>query len=195
MQRADIRSERRNAKQQRRTAALAARRLTPPSTGPALLLALTPLLAGADTVASYASFGQEPDTGPLHAALLAAGVRVLLPVLHPDGDLGWAVYDGRLVPAGGGLQRPPGADLGREALAAAQLVVVPALAVDRTGVRLGRGGGSYDRALARATGLTVALLHDGELVASLPAEPHDIRVGAAVTPSDGVVHLPDGIAG
>lgn len=184
------------AKQQRRTVALAARRRAGPvPTGPALLLALTPLLAGAGTVASYASFGHEPETGALHAALLAAGVRVLLPVLHPDGDLGWAVYDGRLVPAPGGFPQPPGADLGRDALAAAQVVLVPALAVDLTGIRLGRGGGSYDRALPRATGLTVALLHDGELVASLPAEPHDVRVGAAVTPGGGVVHLPGGIAG
>jgi 5-formyltetrahydrofolate cyclo-ligase len=72
-------------------------------------------------------------------------------------------------------------------------VVVPALAVDRRGVRLGRGGGSYDRALARlAAGATaVALLHDGELLDALPAEAHDRAVTAAVTPSGGWCDLPD----
>jgi 5-formyltetrahydrofolate cyclo-ligase len=66
---------------------------------------------------------------------------------------------------------------------------VPALAVDRTGNRLGRGGGSYDRALRRATGLTIALLYDEDLVDVLPAEPHDVPVAAAVTPSYGLVHF------
>jgi 5-formyltetrahydrofolate cyclo-ligase len=69
-------------------------------------------------------------------------------------------------------------------------VLVPALAVDRHGNRLGRGGGSYDRALARATGLTVAVLYDGELVDLLPVEPHDVPVNAVVTPRSGLVRLP-----
>ena len=75
-----------------------------------------------------------------------------------------------------------------DAVARADLVVVPALAVDRYGFRLGRGGGSYDRALARvsASTLTVALLHDGELLDRLPAEPHDRPVRAVVTPGGGV---------
>ena len=119
---------------------------------------------------------------------------MLAPELQPDGDLGWAVFTGPLASAGRGLQQPAGPDLGREALAAAQIVLVPALAVDRRGVRLGRGGGSYDRALPRARGLTIALLHDGELVDALPSEPHDIRVDAAMTPSGGVIGLPDGMA-
>ena len=60
---------------------------------------------------------------------------------------------------------------------------MPALAVDGEGNRLGRGGGSYDRALRRATGLTIAVLYDGERVDTVPAEPHDVRVHAVVTPS------------
>ena len=51
------------------------------------------------------------------------------------------------------------------------------------GVRLGRGGGSYDRALRRARGLVVALLHEGELVDALPAEPHDVPVHAVALPA------------
>jgi 5-formyltetrahydrofolate cyclo-ligase len=62
--------------------------------------------------------------------------------------------------------------------------VVPALAVDRRGSRLGRGGGSYDRALARvpAGRPVLALLYDGECPEVVPTEPHDRRVTVAVTP-------------
>ncbi|MCO7197344.1 5-formyltetrahydrofolate cyclo-ligase, partial [Pseudonocardia sp. McavD-2-B] len=77
------------------------------------------------------------------------------------------------------------------ALASAGLVVVPALAVDRRGRRLGRGGGFYDRTLALAApgALLVVPLHDGELLDDVPAEDHDVAVGAAVLARDGVVHL------
>lgn len=141
----------------------------------------------AATVALYVSLGQEPGTGPLLEALHEQGRRVLLPVLLPDLDLDWAAYTGRegLLPASRGLLEPAGPRLGPEAVASADLVVCPALAVDRRGVRLGRGGGSYDRALARvpATTPTCALVYDEELVDEVPAEPHDRRVHAAATPS------------
>ena len=192
----DIRAEWPNTKRQWRTAALAARRsYEPANSGAGLLRGLAPLLAGIDTVASYASYGSEPSTDAVHSWLLQSGVRILLPILQPDGDLSWARYDGALVPAGRGLHQPPGPDLGRYAVAAAELVLVPALAVDRRGVRLGRGGGSYDRALPRAGGVVIALLHDGELVDRLPTEAHDVRVAGAVTPHGGLVRLPDQIAG
>ena len=74
---------------------------------------------------------------------------------------------------------------GVDTIRTAALVIVPALAVDRsTGVRLGRGGGSYDRALARVgpNVPTVALLHEGELLDGVPAEPHDLPVRYAATP-------------
>ena len=133
---------------------------------------------GGDPVAAYSSFGTEPPTTCLVEALDRAGVRTLLPVLMPDGDLDWQ-------PRGGGPL------LGVDAVRGCALVVVPALAVDRAGRRLGRGGGSYDRALARAAAdtLTVALLHDGELLDEVPAEPHDVRVRAVATPSGGFVRL------
>ena len=136
--------------------------------------ALADLLAGAAGTASYASFGTEPGTlGHLRPGHL-------LPVLRSDHDLDWTAYDGRL-PA-------DGPRLGPGALAACDLVLVPALVVDRTGARLGRGGGSYDRALTRATGLLVALLHDGELVDDVPTQAHDVRVHAVATPG-GLVRL------
>ena len=81
-----------------------------------------------------------------------------------------------------GLLQPPGPRLGVDAIRNATLVVVPALAVDRSGRRLGRGGGSYDRVLARLSAgvLTVALLNDEELLDAVPAEAHDRPVGAAL---------------
>lgn len=142
-------------------------------------------------VAAYLSVGTEPGTAALLSALAARSVEVLLPVLLPDRDLDWALATDGVAPGPHGLQEPRGERLGRDALADCALVVVPALAVDRVGNRLGRGGGSYDRALARARGRVVALLHDGEAVAELPVEPHDRPVHALVTPTRGLVVLRD----
>ena len=150
-------------------------------------------------VSAYVPIGTEPGGVELPDVLLAAlpaGASLLLPVLRPDLDLDWAIYGGpgSLVVAGRGMREPTGERLGPGAVGAVDLVVVPALAVDERGSRLGRGGGSYDRALARVgTGvLTVALLHDGELVAGLPAQEHDRPVRAVITPSGGLrVLAPD----
>lgn len=147
-------------------------------------------LAEARTVAAYVSIGREPSTRALLDRLREAGVRVLLPVLLPDNDLDWAEYEGpeRLVKAGRGLLEPAGPRLGPEAVTGAGAVLLPGLAVDRRGLRLGRGGGSYDRVLARleragATPALVVLLYDGEVLEEVPADPHDRPVQAAVTPS------------
>ena len=139
------------------------------------------------TIAAYVPVSTEPGGADL-PAVLAPHARVLLPVLLHDGDLDWAAFDGRLLAGPRGLRQPAGPALGVDAVRSAGVVVVPALAVDRTGLRLGRGGGSYDRVLARlAPGtMTVALLHDGELVESVPAEAHDRPVRAAITPSGGL---------
>jgi 5-formyltetrahydrofolate cyclo-ligase len=156
--------------------------------GSALALALHPLLADAAVVALYSAVSAEPPTRPLLEAL--AGHEVLLPVLRDDGDLDWTRAGPPLVPGLRGTVHPHGPRLGVDAVARCDVVVVPALAADHRGARLGRGGGSYDRALRRARGLVVALLHDGELLERLPEEAHDVRVGAAATPGDGVVRLP-----
>jgi 5-formyltetrahydrofolate cyclo-ligase len=156
---------------------------------------LARLAAGLGTVAGYVPLPNEPG-GPLLPDVLASACRhLLLPVVRPDRDLDWAGYDGSLAPAALGLSEPPGPRLGPAAIAAAELVVVPAVAVDRSGVRLGRGGGSYDRALARVGPgtLLVAALYPGELVDRLPYEPHDIRVAAVATP-DGLVRFACGPA-
>ncbi|MFE0589552.1 5-formyltetrahydrofolate cyclo-ligase [Micromonospora echinospora] len=146
-------------------------------------------------ITAYVPVGSEPggDLPELLRAALPPGAELLLPVLRDDLDLDWARYTGPggLVAAGRGMREPTGPRSGRAAVAGAELVVVPALAVDRRGIRLGRGGGSYDRALARvpAGAWTVALLHDGELVDRLPAEPHDRPVRAVVTPAGGLCEL------
>jgi 5-formyltetrahydrofolate cyclo-ligase len=147
------------------------------------LLAATEVRRSA-TLAAYVSVGKEPGTGPLLDALLASGRRVILPVLLRDNDLDWAVHTGPLRSAGRGLLEPTGPTLGLEAVASADVVLTPGLAVDRRGMRLGRGGGSYDRALGRVPvgTLTCTLLYDSELVDEVPAAAHDRPVTAAATP-------------
>ncbi|WP_433298304.1 5-formyltetrahydrofolate cyclo-ligase [Actinoplanes sp. CA-030573] len=141
-------------------------------------------------IAAYVPIGPEPGGSTL-PSFLAAHAEVLLPVLLPSGDLDWAVYFPlTLAPGPRGLLEPGGPRLGVTAVTAASLVLVPALAVDRRGMRMGRGGGSYDRVLARLPfpepPLTVALLHDGELIDAVPAEPHDRPVHGWITPSGGL---------
>lgn len=153
-----------------------------------------PELAEARTVAAYVSVGAEPGTLALLDALHARGTRVLLPVLLADNDLDWGAYAGRgslaRVQHGGkmALFEPSGERLGPDAVTRADVVLLPGLAVDARGMRLGRGGGSYDRVLARlertgAQPSLVVLLYDAEVVARVPEEAHDRPVHAVVTPS------------
>jgi 5-formyltetrahydrofolate cyclo-ligase len=143
-------------------------------------------------VAAYVSVGSEPGTGGLLRELVAAGKRVVLPVLLPDGDLDWAAYAGdeSLAPARLGLLEPTGPRLGVDAIGTPDAVLVPGLAVSTAGDRLGRGGGSYDRALGRVPvgTFTCVLLHDDEVGVDVPVEPHDRRVMAAATPT-GIVRF------
>ncbi|MFE9668797.1 5-formyltetrahydrofolate cyclo-ligase [Microbispora bryophytorum] len=157
------------------------------------LLLDQPWVQMAGLVACYWSTGAEPATQGLILALWKHGTTVMLPVQRPDGDLDWAVYDGpdSLAPGPNGIMEPVDVRRGVDAIRTAALVIAPALAVDRvTGVRLGRGGGFYDRALARVgpNVPTVALLHEGELIEGVPAEPHDQRVRFAALPS-GIARL------
>jgi 5-formyltetrahydrofolate cyclo-ligase len=152
-----------------------------------------PELADARTVAAYVSLGTEPPTDPLLRALRERGTGVVLPVLLPDLDLAWAEYTGPecLAPGPRGMRQPGGPRLGPHTVGSVDVVLCPGLAVDRRGVRLGRGGGSYDRALARVPAgvWTCVLLYDDEVLDDpLPAEGHDQRVCAAATPS-GIVRF------
>ncbi|MFF0643813.1 5-formyltetrahydrofolate cyclo-ligase [Streptomyces tendae] len=153
-----------------------------------------PEVAGAHAVAAYVSVGAEPGTLALLDALRARGVRVLLPALLPDNDLDWGEYTGEgslaRVRHGGRMElfEPACERLGPDAVTRADVVLLPGVAVDGRGLRLGRGGGSYDRVLARlaaagARPALLVLLYDREVVARVPAEPHDRPVDAVVTPS------------
>jgi 5-formyltetrahydrofolate cyclo-ligase len=158
-----------------------------------------------DPVCLFVAVGGEPGAvpdGPDGAlpvldAARALGRRVLLPVTVGAAPLDWAPYCGpeSLVPGPHGLLEPGGARLGPAAIGDAGIVVVPALAVDHRGVRLGRGGGHYDRTLPLAGPATrlVALVGDDELLADpLPAEPHDVPVHAAWRPRGGLTPLGGG---
>jgi 5-formyltetrahydrofolate cyclo-ligase len=156
----------------------------------ARVLAL-PELAHARQIAAYASAPTEPGTDPLRTALRARGLPVLLPVPRPDHTLDWAQDDGHDLPHSGvGGRLPAGDRLGPDALARADAIIVPALAVDSLGTRLGQGGGYYDRALAGLDPRVpiIALVHTEEFLDAsttpLPREDHDHRVGIVITPSD-----------
>lgn len=150
------------------------------------------------TVCAYVPTHLEPGTTALLDAVYAVAERVLLPLTgetSEPGPLRWAVYTGvgDLVPAAHGLREPAGPALEPAALSTADTVFVPALAVDRRGVRLGRGAGYYDRSLrlARPDARIVTIVRDSELIDELPEDPHDVRMGWAITPSTGLRRLPE----
>jgi 5-formyltetrahydrofolate cyclo-ligase len=163
--------------------------------GLAEVLLAAPEVRRAASVAAYVSIGNEPGTGPLLDGLVAAGKRVILPVLLPDNDLDWSAYTGpdSLVRARLGLLEPTGPALGVDAIGTPDAVLVPGVAVARDGMRLGRGGGCYDRALGRVPvgTFTCILLYDGEVGIEIPREPHDRAVSAAATPA-GIVRFSKG---
>lgn len=148
-----------------------------------------PSLRAARRVALYAAIGTEPDTRPLLEALHRAGVEVLLPVVLPDLDLDWAAYDPPAMQTARGLDEPGGARLGVDAVRTADVVLVPGLAVSARGERLGRGGGCYDRALARVGDVpVVVVLYPEEVGVDVPVEPHDRPVTHVLT-ADGVSEI------
>jgi 5-formyltetrahydrofolate cyclo-ligase len=140
-------------------------------------------VAAAGCVAMYVSLPGEPPAAAATEALRARGARVLLPSVRPDLDLDFREYAGVLVAGALGTREPPRSGPLVD-LAVADVVVTPAVAGDRGGGRLGRGGGSYDRALRRVamTAFVVALLHDDEVIEEVPTDEHDLPVHAIVTP-------------
>jgi len=182
-----------------RAAILLARRALSPKVHDAEAQALTghlaALIANAQTVCAYVPVGSEPGSLELVDSLHRRGVRVLLPVAGaadvPE-PLQWGAYrPGELIGARYGLQEPAPPWLGADAIADASVILVPALAVDRAGIRLGRGAGLYDRSLTLAdvAAQLIAVVRDDELVDRLPAEPHDVRMTHALTPRGGLVML------
>lgn len=139
--------------------------------------------AGAGVVAAYLARPHEPGTSALLASLTDAGVRVLLPVLRLEPDWAWYTGPDDFAPGPFGISQPTGPRLGADALAEADWIWLPGLAGSPSGVRLGTGGGWYDRALihARAEARRGVLLFDDEVLDHLPQEPWDQPVDLLVT--------------
>lgn len=141
-------------------------------------------------ICAYVPVGSEPGGPALVPGLVDAGHEVLLPIVpRQRGPLEWARFDGSFARGPLGLREPSGERLGVDAIGTAALVLVPGLAVDKRGIRLGRGAGYYDRSLPYARADLVMLLNDDELVERLPAEPHDHPVTAVLLPNAGLVTL------
>ncbi|GJO23279.1 5-formyltetrahydrofolate cyclo-ligase family protein [Mycobacterium marinum] len=179
-----------------------ARRLVPDDVHAAEALLLDAHLAqvidGGATVCGYVPVGTEPGSITMLDVLLQHGARVLLPVARTtDGDgplpLMWGEYrPGELVRGRWGLLEPPAPWLPDSAVGQASLVLLPALAVDLDGVRLGKGLGFYDRSLTNRNpqARLLAIVRDEEMVDRLPSEPHDVRMTHAITPQRGVISFP-----
>jgi 5-formyltetrahydrofolate cyclo-ligase len=163
----------------------------------ALVAHLESVVSTGSTVCAYVPVGTEPGSIELLDAALCRAARVLLPVaLTADDDtplpLQWAQYrPGQLVARRFGLLQPPEPWLPASTVVDADVVLVPALAVDRHGVRLGRGRGYYDRSLTlrRPKAQLVAVVRDEEVVDGLPCEPHDVLMTHALTPGRGLIAL------
>jgi 5-formyltetrahydrofolate cyclo-ligase len=155
------------------------------------------LVKSGGTVCAYVPVGAEPGSVQMLDALLRQADRVLLPVARTTAEdsavaLQWGEYQpGHLVAARFGLLEPPGPWLPPAALAEASVVLVPALAVDRTGARLGRGRGFYDRTLVLRDphARLIAVIRDEELLDEVPHEAHDVPMTHALTPGRGLVEL------
>jgi len=139
--------------------------------------------SGARTIATYLSYDFEPSTVELNAEILRRGLTLVVPRMLPDNDLSWHVWDGseQSLKKRGKVKEPVlGAEVNPEEI---DVVIVPALHVNRNGYRLGQGGGSYDRALAKMQAWSVALIYPHEITSEhLPVDSHDQPVNAAATP-------------
>lgn len=157
----------------------------------ALHVLSAPVIARARRIGCYLSMASEPGTGPLIDALHAAGIEVVVPISLDDHSLDWVLHDpsAPIATTSLGIPEPAGPGLGVDALADCDAVIVPALAVDHAGHRLGRGAGYYDRALANVSAPVCALVFTHELLPEVPHEPHDVPVHMAVTPS-GLFRVP-----
>ena len=147
-----------------------------------LFLLEVPEVKSAKVITSYFPMNGEPNLISLNESLIAAGKTLLLPRIR-NHKMEFAKYEGDLIQSGK-FHEPPGNIF----IGEIQVCLIPATAIDRNGVRLGQGGGSYDRALKELLRLSphmwsIALVYDGEVTSSdLPNEAHDIPVKAVATP-------------
>ncbi|MDP3208834.1 MAG: 5-formyltetrahydrofolate cyclo-ligase [Rhodoglobus sp.] len=140
----------------------------------------------ATSIATYLSLPDEPKTRDFIAWACERDISVLLPISRVDGLLDWAPYDGNDEAIDDfGMPRPTSDVLGPIAINSVDLIVVPAAAVDRTGMRMGWGRGYFDKTLGSMENRppVYAVIFDDELVEQVPTELHDQPVDGVVTPS------------
>lgn len=169
---------------------LAARAALPPARRAEAAAAITrrlrelPELAGARSLLGYAAFGAEVDLGGFLSAAIDAGLAVHLPWVDGE-DLRLARVadlEADLAPGWGGVPEPL-VSLRQAAEPALDAVLVPGVAFDLHGGRVGYGGGHFDRLLARLPRSTVVVGvgYDVQLVDAVPVEAHDVTMDAVVT--------------
>ncbi|MSW14427.1 MAG: 5-formyltetrahydrofolate cyclo-ligase [Actinobacteria bacterium] len=138
---------------------------------------------GVARIASYLSYGTEPDTAELNRTILAKGIDLVIPAMQSDKSLLWYSWNGEIssLKKKGKIYEP--SDGTPIDPASIDVVIVPTLHANRSGFRLGQGGGSYDRALTQIHGWKIGLIYSGELTAEeLPIESHDQKLDAVATP-------------
>ncbi|MBU4465672.1 MAG: 5-formyltetrahydrofolate cyclo-ligase [Actinobacteria bacterium] len=142
---------------------------------------------GAQSLSCFLSTTTEPGTRVFVEEAVRRGIRVLLPVTRVDGLLDWAVAtpEGDITEGLFGLPEPVGELLGPIAVNDVDLLIIPAAAVDRTGMRLGWGRGYFDKTIGSMERCppVYAVIYDSEFVDDVPRDVHDQPVSGIVTPT------------
>lgn len=146
-----------------------------------------PEFASVRTLAGYVAMRQELDVGAALSAAVAAGKRALLPRIGDDGLTFHIHVPGEALEENAWGVLEPRADAEQVAIADIDLLLVPALAIDLRGQRLGYGKSFYDRVLRQARGLSVGVIYDFQLLSEVPAEAHDVAVQRIVTDRQSLV--------
>jgi len=140
----------------------------------------------ARSISCYLSARNEPDTRPFLDWAMAEGIRVLFPISREDGLLDWTVGDGEEEFTGiSGVPEVAGTLLGPIAINDVDLIIVPAAAVGRDGLRMGWGRGYFDKTLGSMEKCppVYAVVFDSEFLEEVPGEVHDQPVNGIVTPT------------
>ena len=142
---------------------------------------------GAQSVSCFLSTATEPGTRAFILGAMERGIRILIPIMRADGLLDWVAYDPgqEVVEAALGVPEPVADVLGPIAVGEVDLMIIPAAAVDETGMRLGWGRGYYDKTLGSMERRppVYAVVFDSEFVEQVPSDAQDERVDGVVTPT------------
>ena len=149
---------------------------------------------GARSISCFLSIPSEPGTRDFVAGAVARGIRVLLPITRKDGLLDWIVAtpDGDITEGMFGLPEPVGEVLGPIAVNDVDLMVIPAAAIDRRGMRLGWGRGFFDKTIGSMERCppVYAVVYDSEVLDEVPSDRHDQPVTGVVTPTQTLTLAP-----